>query len=602
MIVKRKRTFNGPVNELNHNGNGDADGAEQSEAGSTADVKARPFRITLIYFIIGCLWILFSDRLSALLFKDLSHLVMFSIIKGLLFVFATSALLFGLTYRAMKKVIHAGQTIQKIDAELEKSNEQYKKANRALEKKQALLKSLINSIPDMIFYKDKNRVYIGCNKAFELYAGKNENEIIGKSDLELFDNETASVYRAKDAEMLKTNNPTKNEECVTYPDGKIMVYETLKTPYYDDAGEMIGLIGVSRDITGRKKREEDIRYLSYHDVLTGLYNRAFFQEECARLDNAAQFPLSVIVGDVNGLKLINDALGHGEGDRLLIEIAHILRNNCRECDIVARTGGDEFAILLPKTDGQTAQLIVERIKDICNDYSTHREKNILYTNIALGCATKYTARESLDKVIMMAEDFMYRRKLLEYKSLHSAILSAIKTTMSEKSNAIEEHAARLTKLSRKLGEAVGLPERIVDEIELVSTLHDIGKISIDEKILNKPDKLSDEEWREIKKHPEVGFRIANATPELRHLSEYILCHHERWDGKGYPQGLSGEDIPLISRIISITDAFDAMTQDRAYRKAMTQDRAVEEILKNAGTQFDPQLVKTFVEHVLSEPT
>jgi HD-GYP domain-containing protein (c-di-GMP phosphodiesterase class II) len=157
-------------------------------------------------------------------------------------------------------------------------------------------------------------------------------------------------------------------------------------------------------------------------------------------------------------------------------------------------------------------------------------------------------------------------------------------------------------LSRKLGEAVGLPERIVDEIELVSTLHDIGKISIDEKILNKPDKLSDEEWREIKKHPEVGFRIANATPELRHLSEYILCHHERWDGKGYPQGLSGEDIPLISRIISITDAFDAMTQDRAYRKAMTQDRAVEEILKNAGTQFDPQLVKTFVEHVLSEPT
>jgi len=182
--------------------------------------------------------------------------------------------------------------------------------------------------------------------------------------------------------------------------------------------------------------------------------------------------------------------------------------------------------------------------------------------------------------------------------MHSSILSSIKTTMSEKNYATKSHADRLAKLSRKLGEELRLPERVIDEIELVSTLHDIGKISLDEKILNKPGPLNNEEWQEIQKHPEVGFRIANAISELQHLSEYILCHHERWDGAGYPQGLSGEDIPLISRIIAITDAFDAMTQDRPYRKAMSEGAAAAEIERNSGTQFNPDLAYIFTRKVL----
>ncbi len=480
------------------------------------------------------------------------------------------------------------------------SNELYKGMYVEIEEKRALLKSLISAIPDIFFCKNTDGVYLGCNKAFENYSGKPENEIIGKTDFDLFGDETARQYRKMDLEMLKSGRTKANDEIITYPDGRIVYLETLKTPYYDAAGNIVGLIGISRDITGRKMREEEIRYLSYHDVLTGLYNRSFFQEECKRLDTARQLPLSVISGDVNGLKLINDSLGHAEGDKLLKAVSEILKTCCRKSDIIARIGGDEFAILLPRTDSETVQMIVARIVDTCNDYSIQRKDNILYTNIALGCATKHSVEESLDKVINVAEDFMYRRKLLEYKSLHSTILSSIKTTMTEKSYATRAHADRLTKLSRNLGEELGLQERVIDEIELVSTLHDIGKISLDEKILNKLGSLTDEEWREIKKHPEVGFRIANATPELRHLSEYILCHHERWDGKGYPQGLSGEDIPLISRIITITDAFDAMTQDRPYRKAMTEDVAVAEIVRNAGSQFDPNLAMIFIEKVLGK--
>jgi len=195
---------------------------------------------------------------------------------------------------------------------------------------------------------------------------------------------------------------------------------------------------------------------------------------------------------------------------------------------------------------------------------------------------------------------MYRRKLLEHSSLHSSIISSIKTTMFEKSNETEEHAERLAQLSKELGKVIGVNEEDLILLELVATLHDIGKVSIDGNILTKPGKLNKEEWAEIKKHPEVGQRIAQTVPELRPISQYILCHHERWDGKGYPQGLVGEDIPVLSRIIAIVDSYDAMTQDRAYSKAMTKEAAIEEIIKNAGTQFDPEIARAFVEKVLKK--
>jgi len=498
----------------------------------------------------------------------------------------------------LSRVLYDGFKNNQMRLELIDSENNYKLLYQENQNKKTLLKTLIDSVPDLIFYKDSNSVYAGCNAAFEKFLGMDENALIGCSDLDLFPKEKAESFRTVDKEILEQGNPIKIENMSIYSDGTEVYLETIKTSYFDKQGNVLGLIGVSRDVTERKKKEEEILFLTYHDGLTGLYNRTFFDEKTIQLDIQQQLPLSVIMGDINGLKLINDALGHREGDKLLIEVAKILTSSVRDEDIVARIGGDEFCILLPQTDNRIAKSVVERINNVCEQYVNRTDKETIYASISLGYATKLYAEESFDKVMKSAEELMYRRKLLESNSLRSSIISSIKTTMHEKSHETEEHTERLADLSMKLGASLGLSDKEMDELELFSMLHDIGKIGIEDSILTKSGSLTDGEWREMKKHPEIGYRIAMAAPELKHIAEYILCHHERWDGKGYPQGLAGEEIPILSRIISVVDSYDAMSHDRVYRKAITKEDARTELLNNAGTQFDPRIAKLFVDKVL----
>src|SRR4030066_855572 len=297
------------------------------------------------------------------------------------------------------------------------------------------------------------------------------------------------------------------------------------SPILDNFNRMVGKLVILANITSIKEKEKQLYYQSYHDKLTGIYNRLFFEEELNRFDTKRQFPVSIIIGDINGLKLINDAYGHNKGDEVLKNIAEIVKE---------------------------------------------------------------------------AEDIMNEHKILENESARSSIILSLKNALEERYYETEEHAMRMANLSLLVGEKINLRYNELNELRLLAILHDIGKISISDSIILKPGKLTSEEWEVIKRHPEVGYRLANSSRDLEQIARGILYHHERWDGKGYPEGLKGNKIPVISRIVAIADAFDAMTNDRPYRKAMSNYEAIEEIKRESGSQFDPSLAKLFAEVLVDD--
>lgn|GEM_PF-3587780 len=482
---------------------------------------------------------------------------------------------------------------------LENQTRLIKKSKKLFAASEIKHKAVIANISDVIIIIDENGIIKYNSPNLKERLGVTSKDIYNKLLWDRIHPEDVKSIKGKIESVIKTPKLKKNMETrYIMENGEIKYIEVTAVNLMKDSN-IKGILINYHDITERKKREEKILHLSYHDSLTGLYNRTFFQNEKEGFDTETNLPMSVIAGDINGLKIINDSLGHAQGDKLLVTIAKILEKNCRKSDIIARIGGDEFNILLPKTSSEVADRIIKKVKLACEEYNKKMVGDLYHISISLGSATKTDINESLDSIFKLAEDHMYNRKLLESRSFHSSIISSMQSALFAKSQETEEHAKRLIKLSKAIGNAIGLTDEQLDTLELFCMLHDIGKIGVDDQILNKPGKLTDLEWIEMKKHSEVGYRIAMASQELMPVANYILTHHERFDGKGYPQGLSGENIPLLSRILALTDSYDAMTEDRAYRKGMLKQDAINEIIKNSGTQFDPDLAKIFIDILIN---
>ena len=379
-------------------------------------------------------------------------------------------------------------------------------------------------------------------------------------------------------------------------DGKVCWVHGLGDLQFDNQRNAVRVIGTIQDITKRKEADEEIIYLGYHDKLTGLYNRRFYEEEIKRLDTERNLPMTIVMGDANGLKLINDSFGHAMGDELLKKAAETIKKGCRADDIIARLGGDEFVIILPKTDAFETEKVIKRIKDLAS-----KEKvGTIDISISFGYETKNNEKEKIQEVFKKAENHMYKKKLLKSPSMKEKTISAIISTLHEKNKKEGQHSRRVSALCKSMGEALGLSEHKIKELKLVGLLHDIGKIAIDENILNKSGKLTDDEWKEIKRHPEIGYRILSTVNDTSKIAEYVLAHHERWDGKGYPKGLKGEGISLQARIIAITDSYDVMITGRDYKKAFSEEEAINEIKRCSGTQFDLEIARVFIEKVLGK--
>lgn len=824
----------------------------------------------MIFLAFGVAWILASDSVAFRLFSNLHDVVYFSIIKGLVYVFLSTIFILYITYINIKRIFHNNATEMR-DKQL-------------IETQRSLLKALLNSSSDLVFYKDSENRYIGCNRAFEEFVGLTEAEIIGKSDYDLFDPKTAELFRQMDLEMVHSGVSKKNEELVTYPDGHTVWLETNKSPFYDVNNSLVGLIGVSRDITEikslilqlekekklfetfinssqdlvflkdenyrlllvnrafadfynkdvmdligksdyelsssdiadtcrdtdqkaiaknttlssierindqifetrkfpvsinrdktgvgafirditteyrqqetisrisetnriiaqcmikpfadiqeqldyalhealritesqygyiylydentkeftlnswtngvmgdcaivekltkyqldktgiwgevvrqrksiiinnfempnslkkgypeghvgiqrfmslpifendqivavigfanknsdytdndiqamtllmngvwiatrKKEKEDENEYMAYHDYLTGLYNRRFFEEEFSRRNSgdADGYPIAILMGDVNGLKIYNDTFGHFKGDKALNDIVSRIQKYSGSKDIIARIGGDEFAIIKYNTGKEEMDEYLNYIDKKVNYEDENPEKEQL--TLSFGYSVQRSRNDSLDDLMKEAEAFMYNRKYYSSRSTRSTTVNVIMDALFTKSEREKNHSERVGLISKGIAEKMRLDRRLIDRMKVAGFLHDIGKIGINEEILNKDGKLDDNEWKIMKLHSAKGARILENTVEFCDIADVVLYHHERFDGSGYPKGLKGEEIPLMSRILAVADAYDAMTNTRSYRRAMSPEDAVNELSKYAGSQFDSEIVSIFI--------
>jgi diguanylate cyclase (GGDEF)-like protein/PAS domain S-box-containing protein len=341
------------------------------------------------------------------------------------------------------------------------------------------------------------------------------------------------------------------------------------------------------------KQTEEMFYSKHYDELTGLYNRYYISEKIKNFDFKSVLPVAIVMCDINGLKVFNDVFGREKGDELLKKVSHILKETCRNDDVIARWGEDEFLILLPQTSKINAYKVIQRI----NKALEAKRSEIMQLSMSFGFAIKCDENEDIQQKLKEAEKWMHHKKLLDGKSYRSTIINTLLSILYEKSAETEEHSRRLAKHCFKMGRLLKFPSEEMSELLLLAILHDIGKIGIDQQILIKPDKLTAQEWEKMKQHCEIGYRIIKNIPELSTVAEYVLLHHERWDGKGYPKGYKDTQIPLPCRLLAIADAYDVMTNGRVYKEAMSHEAAIEELKCNSASQFDPDCVEIFLQTI-----
>ncbi len=464
---------------------------------------------------------------------------------------------------------------------------------QALAESEERYRTLFNTMLEGCQVINFNWEYVYINEALEDQINKSRNELIGKKMTEVYPGiEKTNMYTVLQ-DCMENRITREIENKFKFPDGTEKWFQLRVHPVKE------GIFILSNDITERKQREQRVEFMSLHDNLTQLYNRTYFEAEIERLNTKRQLPITMIMIDLNGLKIINDTYGHKIGDKFLVKSAQLLEDIFRQEDIIARWGGDEFVILLTQTNQKTAERLTQRIKKAEKKVNVTEEET-MPLSLAVGYAVKEESSIDIYSLFTKAEDMMYKDKLLEEKSIKSHIVKTILATLQEKSQETKEHAERMEKLAVGLGEMVGLPNSELDRLSLLAMLHDIGKTIIPEEILNKPMQLTEEEWEKIKKHPGTGYRICSEVEEFSHIAQEILAHHERWDGKGYPKGLEKEEIPLLSRIITIVDAYDVITNSRVYSPSNPKLKALKEINKCSGDQFDPELVKIFTKMIVKD--
>ncbi len=473
----------------------------------------------------------------------------------------------------------------------------HRRTERELKESEERYRQIISTIQEGYYEVDLASNIIFCNDAGCRMLGYSMNELIGLSFKQVFKN-PAAAQRTFQRVYLSGRPREQVALEVIRQDGAIRVNEMSISLSKDKLNRIDGFKVVARDNTERVDLEQKLRYLCLHDQLTDLYNRTYFEEELSRLEKGRSYPVTIVSLDVDNLKITNDLLGHGHGDKLLKACAKLLKKPLRRSDVLARVGGDEFALILPSTDRIKAETVCSRIRKAVEDHNLKHPD--LQVSISLGSATSTGPNEPLQRTLIESDDCMYQEKLIRGAGTLNQIMSALLTTLESRDYFSQGHAVRLQRFCRRLGLIVGLSTAELNKLEVLSQFHDLGKVSVPENILHKAGPLTGKEWEIVKQHSEKGYRIARISPDLLQVATFILHHHEHWNGDGYPVGLAGGKIPLECRIFAIAEAFEVMTGGRPYRSPRTIPKAIAELEACAGTQFDPELVELFAPRLAEE--
>ncbi len=485
--------------------------------------------------------------------------------------------------------------VQDLEKKVQERTVELERSYYVLEENKDQLNLILDSTAEGIYGMDTEGRCTFCNEsALRLLGYSSRNELLGK-------NMHCQIHHTK-----RDGNPFSGDECRIMQslkkgkgvyvedevfwrkDGTSFDVRYSSYPQYRD-GVLVGAVVTFMDNTERKKSEEHINYLTYHDPLTDIHNRLYFEEALPSADVEENLPICVIFGDVNGLKLTNDIFGHAAGDRLLIQAAEAFRKGLKAQGILARIGGDEFALVLPSCDEAKADQIMSEIKEAFKMQSS----GDIVGSISLGTATKISPEQSISEVIESAENRMYKEKTINRKKNNKKMIAKIIDRLHERSPREKRHSENVSYLCRKTAIQMGLSDAEVNKIAENGYYHDIGKIVLEDSILNKHRNFNEEEYRKMQQHTVVGYRILNLFDETIDLAEGVLSHHEHWDGTGYPKGTKGEGIPLSGRIIAVAEAYDAMTNDY-YDRSKTHQEAIEEIKRLSGVRFDILVVDAFI--------
>ncbi len=542
------------------------------------------FKVISIYVIFGTVWIVLSDWLLLNLRPDLEDFYYYSLIKGLVFV-ALSALIIFFTLRVQEN------RYDHLQKNLGAQTNALKNYEEILSLQRSMLHDLIDEAPLPMILHAENQQILRISRHFRDTTGYSLSEIptIRAWVERAYTQKREEIYE----HIIRSYNHKKN----TYEGTFTISTKNSERRYWDWYSAYIGrdeqglrnYVAIAIDITEQTQKEKDLKHLSYHDDLTNLYNRRYYNQIMELY--ADKKGSGVFLADINGLKLVNDVFGHHEGDNLLREFANLLREHLPKDSLIARIGGDEFVAVIPKFETRDIKGTIHSIRSKIKRSTSSMAP---FLSAAFGYSKK-PDNASLKQSFLRAENMLYKDKVHEYHMQTRSVVRALLEKLYEQTDESPRHLKRLHNLAIKFSQKMELSPQDKRELFMLIDLHDIGKISLDREIFDPEVNLTIEQREELKRHPEIGYRIANALPRLKNVAYAVLTHHENIDGSGFPFGLKRDSIPLSARIFRILDAYDEMRHSNGRRK--TKKEALEALLSKRGIYYDAELLDTFIDAI-----